>query len=58
MFASSVYIEKGMYPEAVAEARKLRELNSDQQPGPVAFLGYALAKSGKQAEARTMLDKF
>ena len=28
MFASSAYIEKGMFAEAVAEARKARELNS------------------------------
>ena len=38
-------------PEAVAEARRARELNSGSS-GPVAFLGYALAKSGKQAEAQ------
>src|SRR3989454_576369 len=50
---SSAYIEKGMFAEAVAEARKARELS----PGvshPFSFLGYALAKSGKQAEARAL----
>ncbi|HEX8250163.1 MAG TPA: tetratricopeptide repeat protein, partial [Pyrinomonadaceae bacterium] len=56
LFAASVYIEKGMYREAVAEARRARELNSGSS-GPVAFLGYALAKSGKQAEARKLLDE-
>jgi serine/threonine protein kinase len=56
LFAASVYIEKGMYAEAVAEARRARELNSISS-GSVAFLGYALAKSGKQAEARKLLDE-
>lgn len=45
-----------MYREAVAEARRARELNSVSS-GPVAFLGYALAKSGKQAEARKLLQE-
>jgi TolB-like protein/DNA-binding winged helix-turn-helix (wHTH) protein/Tfp pilus assembly protein PilF len=54
LFASSAYIEKGMYPEAIAEGRKARELNGANSH-PVAFLGYALAKSGKQAEARAVL---
>jgi serine/threonine protein kinase/tetratricopeptide (TPR) repeat protein len=55
MFASSAYIEKGMYPEAIAEARKARELSASSQP--IAYLGYALAKSGKQAEARGLLEE-
>jgi len=54
LFASSAYIEKGMFPEAVAEARKAREL-SGASTHPLAFEGYALAKSGKQAEARGLL---
>ena len=54
-FASSAYIEKGMFPEAIAEARKAIELNgaNSQTTG---FLGYALAKSGKTAEARAELE--
>ena len=56
MFASSAYIEKGMFGEAVAEARKARELNSANSQ-PIAQLGYALAKSGKQAEARGLLEE-
>jgi adenylate cyclase len=55
-FASSVYIEKGMNAEAVAEARRARELNSVSSQ-PIAFLCYALAKSGKQAEARNELER-
>lgn len=54
LFASSAYIEKGMFPEAIAEARKAREL-SGGSTHPIAFEGYALAKSGKQAEARAKL---
>src|SRR4029077_14456187 len=56
MFASSAYIEKGMFADAIAEARKARELNSANSQ-PIAFLGYALAKSGKPAEARTVLEE-
>ena len=55
MFASSAYIEKGMFPEAIAEARKAREL-SGVSTQPIALLGYALAKSGKQAEARAEIE--
>jgi TolB-like protein/Flp pilus assembly protein TadD len=54
-FASSAYIEKGMFPEAIAEAHKARELSGPTNSHPMAFLGYALAKSGKQAEARAVL---
>jgi len=56
MFASSAYTEKGMFAEAVAEARKARELNSANSQ-PIAQLGYALAKSGQQAEARGLLEE-
>jgi len=54
-FASSAYIEKGMFPEAIAEAQKAREFSGPTNSHPLGFLGYALAKSGKQAEARTLL---
>ena len=53
---AGAYIDKGMYPEAVAKARRARELS----PGlnnPLAFLGYALAKWEKQKEARAVLDE-
>jgi serine/threonine protein kinase/Flp pilus assembly protein TadD len=56
LFASSAYIEKGMFPEAIAEAHKAREL-SGVSSQPTSFLGYALAKSGKQAEARAVLEE-
>ena len=53
-FASSAYIEKGMYPEAIAEAQKEKELNGVIT---IPFGAYALAKSGKTMEARTVLDE-
>ncbi len=54
-FASSAYIEKGMFPEAIAEAQKAREFSGPTNSHPMGFLGYALAKTGKQAEARALL---
>jgi serine/threonine protein kinase/Tfp pilus assembly protein PilF len=54
-FAASAFIEKGMFVEAVAEARKARELNSSAHAA--SLLGYALAKSGKQGEARAVLEE-
>ena len=54
-FASSAYIEKGMFLEAIAEASKARGLSGPTNSHPLGFLGYALAKSGKQAEARAVL---
>lgn len=56
MIASSAYIEKGMLSEAVAEARKAKELNSVNSQS-TAQLAYALAKSGKQEEARGLLEE-
>ncbi|HEY6120526.1 MAG TPA: protein kinase [Pyrinomonadaceae bacterium] len=56
LFAASAYIEKGMYSEAIAEAEKARALTGPTNSHPVGFLGYALAKSGKQTEARALLD--
>jgi serine/threonine-protein kinase len=47
LFAWSVYIEKGLYKKAVAEARRARELN-DLSSQPSAYIGYALAKSGRR----------
>lgn len=56
MVASGAYIEKGMFLEAIAEARKARELNRLSSL-PIANVGYALTKSGKQAEARAALEE-
>ena len=55
VYSSSAHIEKGMFAEAIAEARRAKELSSAGNR-PRAFLGYALAKSGKTAEARAELE--
>ena len=55
MFASDAYSQKGMFTEAIAEARKATEL-SGANSHTLASLGYALAKSGKQEEARSVLE--
>jgi len=56
MLAADAYTEKGMFPEAVAEARKATEL-SGANSHSLASLGYALARSGKRAEARSVLEE-
>ena len=56
MVAANAYIEKGLFDEALAEARKARQLN-DRSSVPISLVGYALAKSGKQAEARAVLEE-
>jgi TolB-like protein/DNA-binding winged helix-turn-helix (wHTH) protein len=56
-FAANAYIEKGMYREAVEEARRAKELSGGAPTIPMSFLGYALAKSGKTAEARAVLNE-
>jgi serine/threonine protein kinase/Tfp pilus assembly protein PilF len=55
VFASSAYIEKGMFPEAITEARRATELSAAQTVS-LTLEGYALARSGKRAEARAILD--
>ena len=55
LFAASGYIEKGMYPEAIEEGRKTIEV--EPQSRSFSFLGYALAKSGRQQEARDELAR-
>ena len=56
LYAASAYIEKAMYAEAVIEARTARQISGDKSKYSAAFLGYALAKSGKEAEARSLLE--
>jgi eukaryotic-like serine/threonine-protein kinase len=55
-YAASAYIEKGMFAEAIAESRQARE-RSGVSTRPVAFLGYALARSGKRDQARVELER-
>ena len=56
LYAASAYIEKGMYPEAISEARRAKEISGGRSTYSEAFLGYALAKSGNEVEARSVLD--
>ena len=56
IFLSSIYIEREMYSEAVSEAVLARKY-SGASDHPAAFKGYALAKSGKKAEARRILEE-
>lgn len=55
MHAASGYCDKGMYGQAIAEARQAAELNPGSSM-PTAYVGYALAKGGKAREARGVLD--
>ncbi len=52
--AASAYIEKGMFPEAVVAARKGLGIYAGNSR-LISFLAYALAKSGRRAEARAEL---
>jgi len=56
LFASSAYVEKGMYAEAIAEAHRAEEL-SKWQTVSLAYEGMALARWGKRTEAQAVLDK-
>ncbi len=56
LFASSAYVEKGMYAEAVAEARKAKQSGA-VQTFSVSVSCYALARAGKRDEARALLNE-
>ncbi len=56
LFAISGYTKKGMYAEAIAMARQAREL-SGVNPLTMSFVGQTLAKAGKRAEARVVLEE-
>ena len=55
LFISDIYTEKGMYAEAIAAAKKAGELSGNSQSE--AYRAYALARWGKQTEARAVLDE-
>ena len=56
MMLARVYVEKRMFNEAIATTRKVREISADGSE-PVAYVAYALAGSGRSAEARADLDE-
>ena len=56
LFASGAYLEKGMFAEAIAEARKSIALPGSSTYA-IAVESYALARSGQKEEAQRALDK-
>ena len=56
LFAATAYIQKGMYPDAIAEATRARDLSGGNAEA-IATIGYALAMSGKGDEARSVLEE-
>jgi TolB-like protein/DNA-binding winged helix-turn-helix (wHTH) protein/cytochrome c-type biogenesis protein CcmH/NrfG len=57
MMAARAFIEKGMFAEALAATRRVREV-SPASSEPSAYGTYALAGSGRRAEAQAALDEF
>jgi DNA-binding winged helix-turn-helix (wHTH) protein/TolB-like protein len=51
-----VYVQKAMFPEAIAEFNKARDLTEDLPPA-WEELGYAYAKSGQKDEATRILNQ-
>jgi DNA-binding winged helix-turn-helix (wHTH) protein/Flp pilus assembly protein TadD len=51
-----IYAQKGMYPEAIAEADRAAKLSGDHSYD-LAVKGYALARSGREIEARGIIDE-
>lgn len=56
LILSMIYIEKGMFAEAVAEADQAAK-RAGGNVQATSIKGYALAKAGKLAEARAVLDE-
>lgn len=56
MMAARAYIDKGMFAEAIAATGKAREV-APFSTEPIAYGAYALAKSGKRADAQAGLDE-
>ena len=55
LFLTSGYIEKGMFDKAIDEGKRSVEINPYSRS--FSFLGFALARSGHQQEARAELEK-
>ncbi|HQU82758.1 MAG TPA: winged helix-turn-helix domain-containing protein [Pyrinomonadaceae bacterium] len=56
LFAASAFVEKGLFDRAFAEGNEAKKF-SPSQNWSIAFGAYALAKSGKTPQARTVLDE-
>jgi DNA-binding winged helix-turn-helix (wHTH) protein/TolB-like protein/tetratricopeptide (TPR) repeat protein len=56
LFMTRVYIIKKMYPEAIAAAKRAKDLTGGNAEA-TATIGFALARSGKADEARAVLKE-
>jgi len=56
LFMSRVYLKKEMFAETIAAAAKAKEISHGNAEA-TAIMGYALAKSGRRDEARTVLKE-
>jgi TolB-like protein/Tfp pilus assembly protein PilF len=57
IFAASAYIEKRRFLEAIDEALKAADMTKRTMAHPLGLLGFALAKSGDEAQARAVLEE-
>jgi tetratricopeptide (TPR) repeat protein len=57
MFLPAAYEQKGMYEEAIAEFKKAIPLKGGEQSLAKAGLGHVYAVSGKEREARTIINE-
>ena len=57
MFLATAYIDKRMFPEAIVEAQAAVDSTRRRVGHPLGVLAYALARSGRMAEARAILDE-
>jgi TolB-like protein/tetratricopeptide (TPR) repeat protein len=55
LFLTSGYIEKGMWETAIEEGQRTVQINPHSRS--FSYLGYALAKAGREKEARDELNK-
>jgi TolB-like protein/Tfp pilus assembly protein PilF len=51
------YAQKAMYAEALAELQRVEELNGFAPPPIVSEIGYVLARSGRNDEAGSVIDR-
>jgi TolB-like protein/Tfp pilus assembly protein PilF len=56
MMAARAFSEKGRFDEAISATNKAREISPDISE-PIAYGTYALARSGKRAEAKAAFDE-
>ena len=57
LFMTRIYLNREMYPEAIAAATKARDITHGNAEA-TATIGYAFGKSGRSEEARAILKEF